>query len=93
MSSREQRAVEGFHQAMGFPAPKCLDRGRGDLRCRLLEEEVAKLCSALQADDWLDTIDALVDILTVAYGTVVEMGVDLDPFFDEVHAANMRKVG
>lgn len=43
--------------------------------------------------DHLEQIDALVDILYVVYGMAIEMGVDLEPFFDEVHAANMRKVG
>lgn len=37
-------------------------------------------------------VDALVDLLYVTYGTAVEMGVDLAPFFDEVHRANMHKV-
>lgn len=43
--------------------------------------------------DRVEQIDALIDILYVTYGMATEMGVDLEPFFDEVHASNMRKVG
>jgi len=35
-------------------------------------------------------IDALCDLLYVTAGAPVEMGVELGPFFDEVHASNMR---
>ena len=37
--------------------------------------------------------DALCDILYVAYGAAVELGLDLEPLFDEVHKTNMRKAG
>lgn len=36
-------------------------------------------------------IDGMCDILYVTYGCAVEIGVDLAPFFDEVHAANIEK--
>lgn len=38
-------------------------------------------------------IDALCDLLYVTYGMAVEMGVDLEPFFELVHASNMKKLG
>ena len=37
-------------------------------------------------------VDALVDALYTIHGTALAMGVDLDPFWDAVHAANMSKV-
>lgn len=40
-----------------------------------------------------ETLDGLCDLLVVTYGMAVEMGVDLEPFFDEVHRTNMAKVG
>lgn len=43
--------------------------------------------------DWVKMIDALCDILYVTYGAATAMGVDLEPMFDAVHAANMRKLG
>jgi predicted HAD superfamily Cof-like phosphohydrolase len=38
-----------------------------------------------------EAIDGCIDTLVVTYGTLEDMGVDAEPFFDEVHNANMRK--
>ena len=38
-------------------------------------------------------IDALADILYVVYGFAVSLGVDIEPFLDEVHKNNLTKVG
>jgi len=37
------------------------------------------------------SMDALVDILYVTYGAASVMGIDLDPFWDEVQKANAAK--
>lgn len=46
-------------------------------------------------EDLLDALDpvydATLDILVVTVGNAVATGLDLDPGFDDVHAANMRK--
>lgn len=42
--------------------------------------------------DMGDMIDDLCDLLYVTYGTLVSMGVNVEPFFDCVHASNMTKV-
>lgn len=44
-------------------------------------------------ENWAGMIDAIVDTIYVAIGAAVQMGVDLDPFFEAVHAANMTKRG
>ena len=44
-----------------------------------------------QPPDWPEMVDALCDLLYVVFGAAVSMGVDLDPFFDAVHKANMLK--
>ncbi|HLJ68543.1 MAG TPA: hypothetical protein VKX16_14405, partial [Chloroflexota bacterium] len=83
------------HRQMGAPAPEHpspLDARRTALRCRLIDEEAGEFLQAAARGDWYEMIDALVDLLYVTYGTAVEMGVDLEPFFEEVHRANMRKV-
>jgi predicted HAD superfamily Cof-like phosphohydrolase len=91
-----QQSVREFHEAMGVPAP-CepapLPMCRAALRLQLLTEEGLEACDAVASGDVLATIRELCDVLYVVYGTAVEMGVDLAPFFAEVHAANMRKAG
>lgn len=90
-----QQLVTAFHERMGIPVatePTMLTAERGELRCRLIEEEAREFRDATEQGDWLEMVDALVDLLYVTFGTAVEMGVDLTPFFDEVHAANMRKL-
>lgn len=41
----------------------------------------------------LDAIGETVDNLVIAYGTAEDIGVDIDPFFEAVMDANMRKAG
>lgn len=104
---KQQQQVREFMLAMEQPTPDkptMLDRrdGRLQMRVGLIQDEL-KLAAGwkeLQPKDLvpgeprhLDMIDALVDILYVTNGMAIEMGVDLEPFWDEVHAANMRKVG
>lgn len=43
--------------------------------------------------DLAEAIDGLCDGLVVHYGTAVTLGVDLEPFFDEVNRTNSAKVG
>jgi predicted HAD superfamily Cof-like phosphohydrolase len=42
---------------------------------------------------FVDAIDGLVDTIYVVLGAAVAWGIDLDPFFAEVHRANMAKLG
>jgi predicted HAD superfamily Cof-like phosphohydrolase len=41
----------------------------------------------------VDVIDAMCDLIVVIHNTSNAMGIDLEPFFDEVHKKNMEKVG
>lgn len=42
---------------------------------------------------WAEVIDAMCDIVVVVHNTSNAMGIDLEPFQDEVHQTNMAKVG
>lgn len=91
-----QRDVLQFHWACGLRAPDSVVPRFGDqedlkLRTDLIDEEVQELKDALAAKDTLETIDALCDILYVTYGLAVSAGIDLEPFWDEVQKANMKK--
>ena len=43
--------------------------------------------------NFVDAIDALVDIEYVVNGAYVAFGVDSEPIFNEVHRSNMQKIG
>lgn len=93
-----QALVRTFHREMIGDAvtpqePVDLEAYNGELRCRLMEEEAREFRLAWEARDRLGMLDALCDLLYVTLGAGVEMGVELEPFFDEVHSANMKKVG
>ncbi len=94
--SPEQRMVLEFHEKYRAPAaatptmPSMKDRMR---RARLIVSEAAEFLDAADKSDFVEMADALADILVVTYGTAVEMGVDLEPVFAEVHRSNMSKDG
>ncbi len=54
-------------------------------------EECFELSVATGMEDIAGIIDALVDLLYFIHGTAVSIGIDLDPFFEIVHKANMDK--
>jgi predicted HAD superfamily Cof-like phosphohydrolase len=94
--SPEQRMVKEFHAKYDLPRPAApimpsvKDRLR---RARLISTEAAEFLEAADKGDFVEMVDALADILVVTYGTAVEMGVDLEPVFAEVHRSNMSKNG
>jgi predicted HAD superfamily Cof-like phosphohydrolase len=94
--SPEQRMVTEFHDKYDLPhapvptMPGIKDRMR---RARLIISEGAEFLEAADQGDFVEMVDALADILVVTYGTAVEMGVDLEPVFAEVHRSNMSKNG
>ena len=90
-----QTQVREFHEAFGLGAPRDPDPKAfpAELRIRIIEEEAAEFAVAARAGDVVEMIDALCDLLYVTYGAAVSLGIDLEPFFDEVHRTNMAKVG
>jgi predicted HAD superfamily Cof-like phosphohydrolase len=96
-TSRMQRQVAIFHEAMGQPVGeriRLLPEDRIPVRVELIREEFEdELIPALHAGDLVETVDACIDILYVTFGLLVEMGVDATPLFDEVQRSNMSKFG
>ena len=43
--------------------------------------------------DLVLAVDGICDLVYVAYGAAEAIGIDVEPFFDVVHAANMKKTG
>jgi predicted HAD superfamily Cof-like phosphohydrolase len=92
---REQQMVMEFHNTFevhaGNPAdPKIV---YPELRIALVNEEAAEFQEAVKRGDLIETIDAMCDLMYVVLGAAVTFGIDLAPFFAEVHRSNMSKVG
>lgn len=63
-----------------------------DLRMNLIREEMRELEDAVKNNDFIETIDALGDILYVVYGFGSAIGVNMDEAFDLIHKSNMSKL-
>jgi predicted HAD superfamily Cof-like phosphohydrolase len=66
---------------------------RAELRSALIDEEAEETVRAIRQGDLVGAIDGMCDLLCVVYGTALEFGIDLAPFWDEVHRSNMAKAG
>lgn len=89
-----ERDVRKFHAALAIPAPQDgPEFRRQELRVRLIEEEADELVDAISEGDMVKTIDGLCDLLVVTFGTIIEFGIDIAPFWREVHRTNMAKAG
>lgn len=88
-----QNDVEDFHRALDIPCGDTPAIRRPELRAALIEEEARETVDAIRAGDLVEAIDGLCDLLCVVYGAAVEFGVDLGPFWEEVHRTNMAKQG
>ena len=91
---KPQEQVRDFHRACDIRRPDSPEFDWSDLsglRYDLMAEELKEFSDACEERDPLEVIDALCDLLYVTYGAAVAMGVDLEPFFEEVQRANMEK--
>ena len=59
---------------------------------KLIREEMKELEQAVKDNDYVETVDALMDILYVVNGMAARIGVDADAAFDLVHVNNMSKL-
>lgn len=63
------------------------------LRSKTLEGTSGAEGTASDGADLVEAVDGICDTIFVAYGTAVALGIDLEPFWNEVVASNMTKVG
>jgi predicted HAD superfamily Cof-like phosphohydrolase len=59
---------------------------------KLIEEEHKELKDAVAADDMVEQLDALIDILVVTIGALHSMGADAEGAWKEVMRTNFAKV-
>lgn len=90
--------VEEFHETYGLPvcdAPDLSCEQTKQLRINLLQEELNELKEALENNDPLETLDALIDLQYVLDGAFLSFGLQDVKMaaFEEVHRSNMSKLG
>lgn len=60
--------------------------------CDLINEEVSELIEARNANDKIEMLDALIDIIIVAIGAGHSLGFDLSGAWNEVMKTNFAKI-
>ena len=80
-----------FMRACGQTTDK-KNQSQFDLYVDLINEEVGELKEAIDANDEVDKLDALLDILVVATGALHSLGVDAPGAWKEVMRSNFAKV-
>jgi predicted HAD superfamily Cof-like phosphohydrolase len=89
--------LEEFNEAFEIPhseSPTLGEKELGELRIRLLEEEVQEYADAVRDGDLLEILDALGDIAYILAGSVLNHGLKhvIDDAFKEIHRSNMAKL-
>lgn len=95
---RQLQQLREFHESFAChieqePTPE-LPAGVGEVRIRLMQEELDEYREALVAGDIVEIADALTDLLYVVMGTYLSHGLQdgAEQLFDEVHRSNMSKL-
>ena len=92
-----QAEVENFMEVMGqaiSEKPGCwADDRRKNLCEKLVKEEYEEWMQALECDDVVELIDASIDLIYVLLYSLSSIGIQADPYFEEVQRTNMAKVG
>jgi predicted HAD superfamily Cof-like phosphohydrolase len=89
---RSWEMVKEFHKRFGAPhaeSPRLLETDRVEKRKRWIAEELDEFRQARTIEE---QADAMIDVIYLALGTLVEMGVRPGALFEIVHEANMSKL-
>ncbi|MEM9468798.1 MAG: nucleoside triphosphate pyrophosphohydrolase family protein [Pseudomonadota bacterium] len=98
MSKSTIEQVQEFHETYGLPVESeqtTASEQTKKLRINLLQEELDELKEALENDDMVETLDALIDLQYVLDGAFLSFGLQNVKMaaFEEVHRSNMSKLG
>jgi predicted HAD superfamily Cof-like phosphohydrolase len=69
-----------------------LDEKQYNMYCNLIQEEHDELKAAITAEDRVEQLDALIDILVVTIGAIHSAGFDAEGAWKEVMKTNFAKV-
>jgi predicted HAD superfamily Cof-like phosphohydrolase len=89
-----QQMVEEFNLAAERSCPEEPQLPEGAERAlsiNLIAEESNELIKALQQRNPEKILDAVCDLIYVTLAVPVFMGINIEPFFNEVHRSNMTK--
>jgi len=90
-----QLNLRDFHEKFGLTindTPTIPGDDVLQFRINLINEEAGEFEQAAKARNLVEMADALADVIYVALGAAVSLGIDLEPVFQEVHRSNMTKV-
>jgi len=98
MTKTTLQQVQEFHETYGLSVlaePNFACEQTKTLRVNLIQEELNELKEALQNNDPLETLDALIDLQYVLDGAFLSFGLHdvKEAAFAEVHRSNMSKLG
>lgn len=100
MSDYPYDDVKDFHLKFGVPTdedckgPHLLDPETQEYRDGFLQEELNEFRTSYEENDLATALDSLIDLVYVAYGTALLMGVSpscWEELWNEVQRANMSK--
>jgi len=87
--------VQEFHKKFGLPTainePHLASEDVMNFRLGFLMEELDEIADGYDRDNLEDVADGIIDLIYVAVGTGLFLGLPLDRLWDEVHQANMHK--
>ena len=86
------RDQEKFMKACDQTTGGEFDQDQFAMYLGLIEEEYKELWEAVNNNDQLETLDALIDILVVTIGAIHSMGADAEGAWKEVMQTNFAKI-
>jgi predicted HAD superfamily Cof-like phosphohydrolase len=87
--------VKEFHKAFNHPIaekPTLMSLERAEKRYKWMKEEIDEFINATKNGDIYEQVDAMIDNIYFALGTLVEIGVYPEKIFEIVQNANMSKL-
>lgn len=90
--------VKAFHERYGIPylsKPGLLDDATFDYRLKFLYEELDEFTVAHNKDDLVGAVDGLLDLVYVALGTLLNMGLStkqIEQCWNTIQEANINKI-
>ena len=95
--AKEIEQVLEFHKVFEHPigdVAKALSIKRGLQRHSYMKEELQEFHDAVEAEDVVEQVDACLDIIYFALGTLVELGLSdkYEALFANIQASNISKV-